>query len=262
MSHDVDNELYRRIGHAWWDDDVGEFSTIRFFVNPVRCGYFLRAAACEPITTGAHPSLLDVGCGGGFLAEEFARAGYAVTGVDPAPETIDAARAHAETSGLPIDYRVAAGEQLPFDDVSFDAVACCDVLEHVADVDAVVTEIARVLRPGGMFFYDTINRTFESWIAVIKVMQDWRATAFAAPNSHVWSRFITPTELTHTLQRHGLRNRDMRGICAGANPVAAWTAFRHRAQGKITFREMGERLRFREGDDLGVSYMGYATRDE
>jgi len=256
----VDNDIYRRMGNAWWDDDVGEFSTLRLWVNPVRCGFFKRVLDREQALVGGRRKLLDVGCGGGILAEEFARLGFEVTGIDPAPETIDTAKAHATASGLSIEYRVGAGERLPFADGSFDHVACCDVLEHVDDVVRVIGEIARVLRPGGLFFYDTINRTMISKIAIIKVMQEWRSTAFAAPNSHVWEKFIKPEELTVLLERHGLIPREMRGIVSRRNPIACLFDFRRRAQGQISFQELGRRLDFQESDHLETSYMGYAVK--
>ncbi len=256
----VNNEVYRTKGHLWWDDDEGEFSTIRFFFNPVRFGYFERVLAGAGAPACGRRRLLDVGCGGGLLAELFARAGFTVTGVDPAPESIATARAHAAASGLAIEYEVGAGERLPFPDGAFDHVTCCDVLEHVDDVERVVGEIARVLRPGGFFLYDTINRTFLSKVAVIKVMQEWPATAFAAPRTHVWEKFITPAELAATLARHGLGPRETRGISTHHNFVSMLLDFRRRAQGKITFQELGRRLAFRENGDLYVSYMGYATK--
>jgi 2-polyprenyl-6-hydroxyphenyl methylase / 3-demethylubiquinone-9 3-methyltransferase len=256
----VNNEIYRRLGHAWWDDDVGEFSTLRFWINPVRFGYFKRTVDLEQALGPGRRRLLDVGCGGGILAEEFARLGFEVTGIDPAPETIETARAHAATSGLSIEYRTGTGEQLPFANGAFDHVVCCDVLEHVDDVERVVGEIARVLRPGGLFFCDTINRTLISKIAMIKVMQEWRSTAFAAPHSHVWEKFIKPVELIAMLEKHGLAPRQMRGILSRRNPIATLLDFRRRAQGKLTFEELGRRLDFHEGDDLDASYMGYAAR--
>jgi 2-polyprenyl-6-hydroxyphenyl methylase / 3-demethylubiquinone-9 3-methyltransferase len=255
----VDNDLYRRKGDAWWDDDCGEFSTIRFFVNPVRYGYFRRVLEREGARPGA--AVLDIGCGGGILAEEFARDGFRVTGIDPAPESIETARTHAAASGLEITYEIGSGEHLPFSDASFDHVACCDVLEHVDEVERVIGEIARVLKPGGLFFYDTVNRTCMSRIAVIKVMQDWKATAFAAPNSHVWDKFIKPRDLVRILRRSGLRNRQMRGISIRRGPLGAWLGFRRRVNGKIGFKELGEYLGFRESRDLSVSYMGYASRE-
>lgn len=256
----VDNDLYRRLGHAWWDDDVGQFSTIRFWINPVRFGYFMRVLDREWAIGRGKGKLLDVGCGGGLLAEEFARVGLEVTGIDPAPETIETARAHASASGLAIEYQTGSGEQLPFPEGSFDHVTCCDVLEHVEDVERVISEIARVLKPGGLFFYDTINRTFISWIAVIKVMQEWPATAFAAPDMHVWEKFIKPAELVTLFERHGLKQRDNRGISPRRNPIAALLDFRRRVQGKITFKELGRRLDVQESEHLEISYMGYAIK--
>jgi 2-polyprenyl-6-hydroxyphenyl methylase/3-demethylubiquinone-9 3-methyltransferase len=255
----VNNDVYRRLGHAWWDEDVGEFSTIRFFVNPVRFAHFSRVLGM-PRPGGAGATLLDVGCGGGLLAEEFARAGLRVTGIDPSAESIETARCHAAASALAIDYVTGCGERLPFEDRSFDNVACCDVLEHVDDVDRVIAEIARVLKPGGLFLYDTINRTRRSRVAVIKVMQDWRWTAFADRDSHVWERFIRPVELKQLLNRHGLAPGEMRGISTRRNPVGLLLDFNRRVRGKITFRELGRRLDFHESDDLSVSYMGHARR--
>jgi 2-polyprenyl-6-hydroxyphenyl methylase/3-demethylubiquinone-9 3-methyltransferase len=256
----VDNDIYRRLGHAWWDDNVGEFSTIRFWINPVRFGYFERVLKREKALERGQRKLLDVGCGGGLLAEEFVRAGLEVTGIDPASETIETARAHAAASGLSIEYQAGSGERLPFAEESFDHVACCDVLEHVDDVDRVIGEIARVLRPGGLFLYDTVNRTFISKLAVIKVMQEWSSTAFAAPDSHVWERFIKPDELGALFERHCLEQREMRGITPRRNPVAIFMDFRRRAQGRITFKELGRRLDFHESDHLEGSYMGYAIK--
>lgn len=256
----VDNDIYRRQGHAWWDDDVGEFSSLRLWINPVRVGFFSRVLRQERALEQGRRRILDVGCGGGVLAEELARVGLEVTGIDPAPESIEAARAHAAVSGLSIDYRTGTGEHLPFADGSFELVACCDVLEHVDDVEPVMGEIARVLAPGGLFLFDTINRTFISKLAIIKVMQEWRSTAFVPPRSHVWEKFIKPGELSNRLRRHGLEPREFRGILPRRNPVASFLDLRRRARGGLTFAELGRRLDFGESDHLEGSYMGYAVR--
>jgi 2-polyprenyl-6-hydroxyphenyl methylase / 3-demethylubiquinone-9 3-methyltransferase len=256
----VDNDLYRRLGKEWWNEDVGEFSTIRFFVNPVRFGYFERVLRQWCGLEQSMQKLLDVGCGGGLLAEEFARSGLLVTGIDPAAESIETARAHALESGLNIEYRVGSGERLFFDDASFDHVACCDVLEHVDDLDGVLGEIARVLKPGGLFLYDTINRTAISRLVMIKIMQEWPSTAVCPANVHVWEKFIRPIELIAMLKRHGLDQREMRGISTRRNPIAIWLDLRRRAKARISFKELGRRLGFRESGFLSASYMGYAVR--
>ena len=258
--HQVNQDIYRRLGHSWWDDDVSEFSTLRLWINPVRFGYFQRVIDRDQGLARGRRRLLDVGCGGGLLAEEFARLGFDVTGIDPAPESIATARAHAASSGLSIVYEVGAGEHLPFAAGAFDQVACCDVLEHVDDVDRVIREIARVLRPGGLLFYDTINRTLISKIAIIKVMQEWRSTAFVEPDVHVYAKFVKPAELRALLERHGLQPGEMRGIFARRNPRASLCDLRRRVQGKIGFQELGRRLDFQESKHLDAMYMGYATK--
>ena len=123
-----------------------------------------------------------------------------------------------------------------------------------------IGEIARVLRPGGLMFYDTINRTVVSKIGMIKVMQDWRYTAIMEPDSHVWDKFIKPQELTVLFERYGLVTREMRGIAPRCGALATlWGFFQH-ARGKLTIRELGRRLDIRESEHLESSYMGYAMK--
>ena len=202
-------------------------------------------------------SVLDVGCGGGLLAEEFARLGCRVTGVDPSAKSIEEARRHAATAGLAIDYRTGCAEQLPTDDCAYDVVYCCDVLEHVNDVGRSINEIARSLRPGGLFLYDTINRTWRSWILLIKMAQDWRLTRWAEPNLHEWKRFIRPRELDLHLRSARLQPVDRIGM-SPRNPVTALRAFIDHARGRIDHAEMGRRLALTESRDTSSSYAGWA----
>lgn len=253
-------ESVRALAHAWWDDEVGMFASIRLFVNPVRFGYFARVLQAEAALGQAHETVLDVGCGGGLLAEEFAGAGFRVAGIDPMAESIEAARRHAAASGLEIDYRIATGEALPFADARFDVVLCCDVLEHVEAVGPVLAEVARVLRPGGVFLFDTINRTLESKLAVIKLMQEWPSTAFVPAGVHEHRKFIKPAELRAAMDRAGITLREVRGMQPRADPLTCLRAFRRRARGEIGFRELGAVLRFGETRRTSVSYMGWATK--
>jgi 2-polyprenyl-6-hydroxyphenyl methylase/3-demethylubiquinone-9 3-methyltransferase len=228
----IDNAMYDRLSHTWWEEG-GFLNFLRAGVNSARFGYMTRVLAGR--FAGAR--VLDVGSGGGLLAEEFARIGYAVTGIDPSAQSVAVARSHAASEGLDIEYHVGAGESLPFDDASFPVVYCCDVLEHVDDVDRTLAEIARVLEPGGIFMYDTINRTFRSWLLVIKVMQDWKATAWAEPDLHDWKMFIKPRELEASMRAAGLEPCDRVGIAA-SNPLRAMRAMRARARGRIDMGEM------------------------
>ena len=255
------SELYRSMAHAWWDDEVGVFSSIRFFVNPVRFGYYERILRSEAAAGRVLRTALDVGCGGGILSEDVARTGLAVSGIDPVAESIEVARRHARSSGLAIDYRVAAGEALPFGDGAFDTVLCCDVLEHVEAIGPVLAEIARVLRSGGLFLFDTINRTLLSKLAIIKVMQEWPSTAFVPRDAHEYQKFIKPAELQAAMARVGLAQREIRGIGPAAGPLACLRAFRARVRGEIDFRQLGERLRFGESRGTAASYMGWAVKE-
>ena len=189
----VNNEIYEEKGHLWWDDDEGgTFTSLRFMVNPARFNYFKKILEDKNKIHNDNITLLDVGCGGGFLSEEFAKIGLKVTGIDPSKETIKAAKIHAEEENLNIEYLEGFGEDLPFESNTFDFVCGCDVLEHVNDLDKVVNEISRVLKADGIFFYETINRTLISKLLMIKFMQEWKFTAFNDDHVHVWSMFIKP----------------------------------------------------------------------
>jgi 2-polyprenyl-6-hydroxyphenyl methylase / 3-demethylubiquinone-9 3-methyltransferase len=254
----VDNQIYDRLSHTWWEDD-GFLNVLKSGLNPSRFGYMRRILTEELARDPNGLRVLDLGCGGGLLAEEFARLGCAVTGVDPSSDSLEVARAHARAEGLDIDYREATGEALPFADGEFPAIYCCDVLEHVDDVGRTVAEIARVLEPGGVFLYDTVNRTRRSKLLMIKLAQDWSATAWAEPDLHDFDMFLRPEEVETHLERVGLQVRDRVGFAAG-NPAAALKAMWDRAHGKISYREMGERIGIKESRDTSSSYGGYALK--
>ncbi len=180
--------------------------------------------------------LLDIGCGGGVLTEEFASMGCQVTGIDTSPRSIEIARRHAALAGLVIDYQVAAGTQFLFDPGSFDAVSCCDVLEHIHDWKQVIAEAGRVIKPGGLFFFDTINRTQQSKAQFIFGLQEFPLTRLMPPHTHIWEMFITPEELASTLRENGFVPEDMKGGKIDKNPLATLWDVQQLKRGRISIR--------------------------
>jgi 2-polyprenyl-6-hydroxyphenyl methylase/3-demethylubiquinone-9 3-methyltransferase len=156
----IDNDMYSREDYGWWNDDANNTCVLlRYFINPIRFAYFTEILEQLPDRVVSGRKVLDVGCGGGYLCEEFAKTGLDVTGIDLSRNTLRAATAHAVQNRLLINYQEGRAENIPFNDSSFDYVSCCDVLEHVDDINKTISEVSRVLKPDGLFFYDTINRT-------------------------------------------------------------------------------------------------------
>jgi 2-polyprenyl-6-hydroxyphenyl methylase/3-demethylubiquinone-9 3-methyltransferase len=243
---------------SWWSQS-GYLNLLQSAMNPWRIPYFARITKQLGIAPRGK-RVLDVGCGGGLVAEEFAAMGFAVSGIDRSEPSLKVACAHAARNGLTIDYHAGDARRLPFRNDTFAMAFCCDVLEHLHNWNEAIAEIARVLIRGGAFFYDTINRTLASKIRVIKMAQEWRWSRYAPPNTHVWDMFITPEELSACLERNGFRNQEVVGTAPGGNPVRALWITRQYSQGKISAAEFGEGIRMREGRILSGSYMGYAVK--
>ena len=255
----VDNDVYERLGQSWWDE-ASPLSVLHGSVTPGRFAYFRGVLARRFGTELAGLRVLDVGCGGGFLAEEFAALGCQVTGVDPSPASVDAARAHAAGRGLPIDYLVGAGEDLPVPDAAFDIACCCDVLEHVAAPDRVIGETARALRPGGAYLFDTPNRTWQSKLLGIKAAQEWPLTRLTDVAFHDWDLFLTPAELAGLLERHGLALGEVTGLGTRARPLTVLRGFVAARRGRITLGEFSRRLAVGQVRSTAISYMGFAIK--
>jgi len=256
----IDNNLYDRMADSWWDETG--FLHILAALIPPRFGYMRRVLFDE---LGIDPHglrTLDIGCGGGGLAEEFARLGCDVSGIDPSLESLGAAWTHAKEQGLRIDYRQGRGEAIPFADASFDVAYSCDVLEHVADLPRVIAETARILKPGGIFLYDTINRTWRSKLVVIKLFQEWSGTSFMPPDLHDWSLFIKPRELLGLLDRNGLRHRGMTGLSPAAGPLRIFQILRARKRGEMSYAEAARRIDLHESGDTNIVYLGHAVKFE
>ena len=259
MPAQINNRIYDELAQTWWDEN--EFlHLLKVMVNPWRVPYFKRALMKHFGQGLDRVRLLDIGCGGGVVTEELASLGCQVSGIDTSPQSIAVAQAHAARSGLSIDYRVGSGTSLPFDPGSFDAVSCCDVLEHIRDWKQVIAEAARVLVPGGLFFFDTINRTMKSKVTFIFGLQEFPLTALMPRDTHIWKMFITPDEISAALREKGMQVEDLMGGKIAKNPVATLWAILQQKHGRITFAELGRRLALKLDPDLSLNYLGYARK--
>ncbi|MEO1748617.1 MAG: bifunctional 2-polyprenyl-6-hydroxyphenol methylase/3-demethylubiquinol 3-O-methyltransferase UbiG, partial [Pseudomonadota bacterium] len=154
--------------------------------------------------------VLDLGCAGGFMAEALEAKAAIVTGIDPAAEAIEAAKAHAAFMEKDIRYDVGVGEQLPYESGHFDAVVCVDVLEHVSDLQKVMRETARVLKPGGVFLFDTINRNMLASFAVVTMAEN--VLRLLPKGTHDPALFIKPNELKLAATDAGLDIEAVTGL--------------------------------------------------
>lgn len=208
-------EVARFAGFAdeWWSRS-GKMRALHKF-NPVRLA-FIRERVCAQF--GRDPKaldslkglrILDVGCGGGILAEPLARLGADVVGIDPAEENAAAARAHAAESGLAIDYRAATAEALADAGERFDVVIASEVVEHVTDVGAFVLRCAEMVKPGGLLIVTTINRTLKSFGLVIVAAE--YILRWLPVGTHRWEKFVAPEELEAAMAAGGLTVIDCKG---------------------------------------------------
>ncbi len=186
--------------------------------------------------------ILEVGCGGGLICEGLARRGAITVGVDPSSMALADARTHIQRSSLGqnVHFDHAYAESLPYGDGSFSVIVCLDVLEHVQDVAATIQEIARVLAPGGIFVFDTINRTLLARLALIWIGERFFRKGGLVPGLHDYHAFIKPSELKTLLIHNDLQICEMTGFMP-----------------RITHG----RLSLGPGWFKGVSYVGYATKE-
>ncbi|TLZ48467.1 MAG: bifunctional 2-polyprenyl-6-hydroxyphenol methylase/3-demethylubiquinol 3-O-methyltransferase UbiG [Gammaproteobacteria bacterium] len=188
---------------AFWDPH-GEFRPLHL-LNPVRAQFIAER------TTLAGRRVLDVGCGGGLLAEALSRAGARVTAIDLAPGMIEVARLHAAESALAVDYRVAAAEEVAAaEPAAFDVVTCMEMLEHVPRPAAMTATLARALRPGGALFVSTINRNLRSFLLAIVGAE--YLLGLIPRGTHEYERLILPSELARWARAAGLTLQSLAGI--------------------------------------------------
>ena len=254
---EINNDIYNNFSTGWWDEN-SFLNILETGIQPLRSEYVRK---CLDKANIQSPASLDIGCGGGIIAEDLAKISQSVTGVDISVASLDTARNHAQLNGLDINYLEAYAEDLPFEDNTFDLITCCDVLEHVNDVPKVISEIARVLRPGGVFVYDTVNRTVMSYLSLIFVAQDFPLTRFAPRNSHVWHKFIRPKELLPLFADSGLASQEQVGMEPAVNPLMMlWNIFKLKYN-KLDFAAFGAKAKFKESDSKAISYLGYCIKN-
>ena len=215
----------------WWDP--GDVLTR---ITPVRFSYI--ASVCGDLTGYR---VLDLGCGGGLLAEPLRQAGADVIGIDISVRALQVARRHASEEQVEIAYLRSAAESLPFGVGCFDLVVAFDVLDHVSDLGKTIQEISRVLRRGGKLMYDTMNRTFLCRAIVIWIGENlWKGGP--PKGTHDWRKFVRPEELVALLARNGFVNVETQGFIP-----------------KCVDRR--GRLRMGLSSFKGLSYVGYGVKD-
>ena len=219
---DAEIAKFEAMAAEWWDTN-GKFKPLHM-LNPTRLDYITQQIAAEfdrdlnSEAPFAGLRILDIGCGGGLLAEPMARLGADVVGADAAERNIPVARVHAEQSGLDIDYRHTTAEAMAAQGEQFDAVLNMEVVEHVADPLAYLTACQQLLKPGGLMVCSTINRNPKSYLVAIIGAE--HVMRWLPKGTHEWNKFITPDELCDLITEAGLTPVDRTGFVF--NPLA-WT---------------------------------------
>jgi 2-polyprenyl-6-hydroxyphenyl methylase/3-demethylubiquinone-9 3-methyltransferase len=201
-------QKFSDLAHRWWDPE-GEFKPLHE-INPLRLDWIDRHAGL------AGKRVLDVGCGGGILAEAMARRGARVTGIDLAEKPLNVARLHLHESRLDVAYEGVSAEDLAAREAgAFDIVTCMELLEHVPDPASMVAACARLARPGGRVFFSTINRNPRAWLFAVVGAE--YVLGLLPKGTHDYERFIKPSELARWGRESGLRVEEMTGMTY--NPV-------------------------------------------
>jgi 2-polyprenyl-6-hydroxyphenyl methylase/3-demethylubiquinone-9 3-methyltransferase len=228
---------FEAMADAWWDP-TGKFKPLHR-LNPVRVRFIRDRLA---LGLGRNPeepaplrgrSILDIGCGGGLLAEPLARLGAEVTGIDAAERNIAIARRHAESVGVKVTYLPCSAEDLAARGAQFDAVLAMEIVEHVADLDAFFKAAAGMLKPSGTMLVATLNRTMKSFAFAIVGAE--YVLRWLPRGTHDWRRFMRPSELARHLRSHGLDMKELAGV---------------------SYDPIGDS--FSIGRDCGVNYMSVA----
>ncbi len=239
METKINNAIYEDYGDRWYTAYDDPIALLRA-ENEAKFPWIL-----ERIKNKG--TLLDVGCGAGFLTNRMAQEGFQVTGVDLSPESLKVATRYDTTHT--VNYVTADACHLPFPDASFEVVTTLDFLEHVPNPADVVKECARVLKPGGLFFYHTFNRNPLSHLVVIKLVE--KLVKNTPPHMHVIELFIKPSELVKFCENVGLENVEQIGL----RPKFRTIPLQNVLSGIVPAG-----LKFTTTKNLWLSYMGVATK--
>ena len=211
---DAEIAHFSALSREWWNP-AGKFRVLHKF-NPVRLAY-IRDQACHHFSRDPQSGkpfeglrILDIGCGGGLIAEPMARLGADVIAADASRTNIEVARIHAEESGVPVDYRETTAEALADAGEKFDIVLNMEVVEHVSDVDFFITTCGSMVRPGGLMFIATINRTPKAWALAIFAAEN--VLRWLPKGTHEYERLVRPGELEAPLTASGLQIIDRTGV--------------------------------------------------
>ncbi|MFQ5966546.1 MAG: bifunctional 2-polyprenyl-6-hydroxyphenol methylase/3-demethylubiquinol 3-O-methyltransferase UbiG [Acidimicrobiia bacterium] len=198
--------MFDELSGTWWDES-GVLHGLGVLLAPVRTPFVI-----EVLTELGNESrrVLDLGAGGGLLAEPIVAAGFSVVALDPSLLSLQAAKNHSALTDSGITFVGGVGEALPFLDASFDAVLCMEVLEHVDDAAPVVAEAGRVLRPGGIFIFAGPNRTVINGVGLLFVAQD--LLGLVPRGTHQWSRLVRPDEMERYMRASGIEPTEMLGV--------------------------------------------------
>lgn len=207
-------ERFSKIAQEWWDEN-GKFRPLHKF-NPVRlayikqkiCQYFSRDVKALDALKGLR--VLDIGCGGGLLCEPLARLGAKIVGADAAEKNIKVAMLHAKEEGLQIDYRATTAERLASEGEKFDVVLNMEVVEHVDNVPLFLQACAEMVKPGGLMFVATLNRSWKAFLLAIigaEYILNW-----LPKGTHSYKKFLQPSELKALLQAQKMEVVDESGV--------------------------------------------------
>lgn len=200
---------FEELASKWWDKN-SEFKPLHD-INPLRVGFIDRIARL------AEKKVLDVGCGGGILAESMAQRGSEVTGIDMGAAPLKVAKLHGLESGVNVTYKQITVEELAEEQPeSFDVVTCMEMLEHVPDPSSIVQACAKLCKPGGKVFFSTLNRNPKSYLFAILGAE--KVLKLVPDGTHDFKKFIRPSELGTWIRNSGLTNTDICGMTY--NPIS------------------------------------------